>query len=113
MVVVSGQFMLDSESRFSGAAIRMADAKAADIESEAFAMGTINSVDLGAGKVNITHPDIPEIGWSTMTMDMAVVNGIDLSQIKDGQQVHFGVGKNADGMYVITVIHAMDKMGDM
>jgi len=116
-VVVSGQFMLDSESSFSGASIRMADAKAVEIESEAFAMGTINSVDVKASKVNITHPDIPEIGWPTMTMDMDVVNGIDLTKIKSGAKVHFGLGKNADGMYVITVIHLMDKMsmdgGDM
>lgn len=111
-IVISGQFMLDSESSFSGAAVRMAEQADKKVESLAFAMGTINSVNIEENKVNITHPEIPDIDWPPMTMNILVANGIDLTKIQDGTKVHFGVGKNADGIYVITVIHTMDQMND-
>jgi Cu(I)/Ag(I) efflux system membrane fusion protein len=113
-VVTSGQFMLDSESSFNGAALRMADKvkmtvmekpQPTVVETIVTVMGTINSVNVEGMQVNITHGEIREIGWPVMTMDFDVVNTIDLAAIKAPTKVHFGIGKNADGMYVVTSIH--------
>ncbi|GHF19360.1 hemolysin D [Kordiimonas sediminis] len=118
-VVISGQFMLDSESSFTGAALRMAETSTGgkdeqEIETAAFAMGTIHSADIDSRTVSITHPEIPEIGWNPMTMDMEVAKGVPLEDMTFPASVHFGVGQDATGKYVITVIHVMDSaMGDM
>ncbi len=114
-VVVSGQFMLDSESSFSGASVRLTDKslpvtdmQKAVVESLAFATAIINSIDQEEGSLNITHSEIPEIGWPVMTMGMQAVNGIDISNLIEGQKIKFGIGKNSDGMYVITDLEPVD-----
>ncbi len=114
-VVISGQFMLDSESSFIGAELRMVGKDAAEApETAAFAVGTINSVDPESRVANVSHPVIPEIGLSAMTMDMLVVDDVELENIPVPSRVHFGVGQLASGGYVITVIHVMsDSMEGM
>lgn len=107
-VVVSGQFMLDSESSFTGAELRMeAGTEQGGIETSAFAMGTINSVDPENRVVNISHTEIAEIGWPAMTMDMSVADDLELDGIPVPAEVHFGVGQLVTGGYIITVIHVL------
>lgn len=51
--------------------------------------GKVNKVDPSKHTINLSHAAMPAINWPAMTMDFAVLPGIDLSRIKPGQQVEF------------------------
>lgn len=69
----------------------------------AHGIGVVNSLDLEARKINLTHEAIPEIGWSAMTMDFAVGETLDLSTLKKGDNVHFALKRDSDGAYRIAM----------
>jgi Cu(I)/Ag(I) efflux system periplasmic protein CusF len=69
--------------------------------------GLINSVDQSQGLVNITHEPMPALNWPEMTMDLPVVEGVDLESIRAGDAVRFRVELGADQVYRITAIEAM------
>ncbi len=75
-----------------------------DSHNDAHATGTVNSVDPGRHKVNISHSPIPEIGWPAMTMDFPVAASVDLKAIKPGSRVNFTIEKGQGGMYEIKVL---------
>lgn len=56
---------------------------------DAHATGTVNSVDAGQHKINISHNPIPEIGWPAMTMDFPVDPSVDLRSVKPGMRIDF------------------------
>jgi len=66
--------------------------------------GTVNSVDAGAHKVNVSHEPIPAIGFPAMTMDFAVAPSVDLQAVKPGIRVNFTIKQGEGGMYVIQSI---------
>jgi Cu(I)/Ag(I) efflux system periplasmic protein CusF len=66
--------------------------------------GTVNSVDVAARKLNVTHAPIPAIGWPSMTMDFAVAPGVDLSAVKPGTRIRFDMEQGQGGTYVIQSI---------
>lgn len=119
-IVVSGQFLIDSESSLSSGFRRMTEGDEANEEGASlgaapnenqasiFSIGIIHHVMPDQSKINLTHEPIPEIGWPTMTMDFGVVGDVDLESLSDGDTIHFEIGRGADGMYVITAIHKMD-----
>jgi len=78
--------------------------KAPDNSGEATAVGVINSVDASGGKVNVTHEPVKELGWPTMTMDLAVTKRVDLSTVKSGSKVKFKLKLGRDKQYRITEI---------
>ena len=66
--------------------------------------GTVNSVDVKAAKVNLTHGAIPSLKWPGMTMDFAVKDKQALANLKPGQKVEFKVAEQTKGQFVITEI---------
>jgi Cu(I)/Ag(I) efflux system protein CusF len=70
----------------------------------ASATGTINSVDVAAHRVNVSHGAIQALGWPPMTMDFPVAPSVDLNTIKPGAKVNFTLDKGSDGMPVIDAI---------
>ncbi len=70
--------------------------------------GVVNAIDVDGRSVNLSHEPIPSIGWPSMTMDMQVAEGVDLSGIADGAPVSFTLGRGADGIYVITGMEATE-----
>ena len=78
--------------------------KAPAESGEATAVGVINSVDSEGGKVNVTHEPVKELGWPTMTMDLAVSKRVDLSTVKPGTNVKFKLKLGRDKQYRITEI---------
>jgi Cu/Ag efflux protein CusF len=66
--------------------------------------GTVNSVDVAAHRVNVSHGPIPAIGFPSMTMDFAVAPSVDLQAVKPGIRVNFTIEKGEGGMYVIQSI---------
>jgi Cu/Ag efflux protein CusF len=75
-----------------------------DGQNDVHATGTVNSVDPGQRKVNLSHQPIPEIGWPAMTMDFAVAPNVDLRAIKPGARINFTIEKGQGGMYEIHAI---------
>jgi len=73
-------------------------------ETVATGVGTVNSVEAGARKINLTHEPMPEIDWPTMTMNFAVAEGVDLGAVAPGDAVRFSLAEAGDGSYVITAI---------
>ena len=68
------------------------------------AKGLVNSVDIQAGKVNLSHEAIPSLHWPKMTMSFKVSDKQDLALLKPGQRVDFELSEKTPGQYVITKI---------
>ncbi len=66
------------------------------------ARGIVNSV--GSAVFNITHDPIPEIGWPTMTMDIAVLEGAKIGDVTAGDAVSITLEKGPDGIYGIRTL---------
>ena len=70
--------------------------------------GTVNSIDVAAGKLNLTHEPIASLGWKGMTMDFSVQNPALLKNLKPGAQVNFELQKSG-GAYLITRITSLEQ----
>ena len=114
-VVVSGQFLLDSEANLRGSAARMSEMPEAPAHAGSASKGgqanhrgagTVTDIDLAKGRVQIDHGPIPSMSWPAMQMDFAVGDKAALGRLKKGDKVDFQVrGKpNPDGNYVIEKI---------
>ena len=66
------------------------------------AHGVVNSVDLVADSVNITHHAIKALGWPGMTMSFPLRDRTDLASVKIGEKVDFDLARSPSGQYVIT-----------
>jgi Cu/Ag efflux protein CusF len=73
-------------------------------DNDAHGTGTVNSVDSGQHKVNMSHAPIPEIGWPAMTIEFPVASSVDLKAIKPGMSVKFTIEQQPGGMYEIKSI---------
>lgn len=112
-VVLSGHFLIDSEASLKASLMRMTDTssdvnmesstKKMDATSMISGNGVIQSVTATDNKLNMQHEPIPAINWPSMTMDFKYKNGLDVSALKSGDAVTFGLEKSKDG-YVITSI---------
>ena len=69
------------------------------------ASGTVNSVDAGAHKINISHGPIRDLGWQPMTTDFPVEPSVNLKSIKLRSRVKFTLEKGEDGMPVVQSIN--------
>ena len=90
-VVVSGQFLIDSEANLSGMMERLnANApREGAAEQLPVATGTIQSMDLQNKTVTIAHGPVPMMNWPPMTMTFSVTNPALLRGLQRGQRVEF------------------------
>lgn len=115
-VVTAGQFMLDAESSFQAASVRIGGAETLEDNSEntqplsGFTRGTINEVLIEDRSVNITHEAIDALDMMGMTMTFPVSEDVAITSLSAGQSIHFEVTKTPDGRFIVTTIHVM---GDM
>jgi Cu(I)/Ag(I) efflux system protein CusF len=68
------------------------------------AKGKINSVNVKAGKINLSHEAIASLDWPAMTMDFAVQDKASLNKLKPGQKVTFKLIEARKGQYEIIEI---------
>lgn len=71
-VVLSGQFLIDSEASLRGLEVRLNEPEdSAEMEPESSAKYTTSAVveALNEDSVTVTHAPIPSLGWPEMTMD--------------------------------------------
>lgn len=70
--------------------------------AQASGVGVVHALDADKRMVNLTHEPMSELGWPTMTMDLAVTNRVDLSGVKAGDKIKFKVKLGRDKKYRIT-----------
>lgn len=96
-VVVSAQFLIDSEANLRATETRMSEVAQAPTTMHR-AQGTIESID--DGEVTISHGAIPTLKWDAMTMSFKLPPGSMPAGIGVGDEVTFEVKPTADGSYV-------------
>ena len=85
-VVLSAQFLLDSESSKTSDFLRM---RPEDDKNQAQVDGVINAVDPEAGVLNISREAIPKWNRGPATLDFVVQDRLDISGLKVGDQIRF------------------------
>jgi Cu(I)/Ag(I) efflux system membrane fusion protein len=111
-VVVSGQFLIDSEASLRASDMRMTPAGDArenppPAQSGTVATGRLLAIDPGAGNVSLDHDPIPALGWPAMRMDFTLADGVATQGLASGERVRFTLEQQAEG-YRITAIRKDD-----
>lgn len=105
-VVVSGQFMIDSESSLKGSVARMNDAPAADLHH---ADGVVEDID--ADEVMLSHGPVPSLQWGEMTMAFRPPKSGMPAGVKEGDSVRFSFRQTRDGQFEIVSIALAGRAG--
>ncbi len=113
-VVVSGQFLIDSEASLKATAARLTDAAEEGAEPAGAASGTATAVHSGEGRVEkvgkdsitISHGPIPSLHWGPMTMDFRLPREGLPPDVKEGSRVRFAIRPENDGNFSIATIAA-------
>lgn len=96
-VVVSGQFLIDSEASLRATGTRMEGAPRIYR-----ALGEI--VSLAPGALTIRHGDLPSAGMGAMTMPFLASRDVIPPGLKQGDRVHFEFTPEPGGQFRITTI---------
>jgi membrane fusion protein, copper/silver efflux system len=104
-VVLSGQFLIDSEASL-GATLSRLDGPAEKHEAAHKGRGTVSALDVAAGRVELEHEAIPGLQWPAMTMGFIAEDRKQLAALKKGDTVEFEVRAkpDADGHYLLPMI---------
>ncbi|HYC48240.1 MAG TPA: efflux RND transporter periplasmic adaptor subunit [Burkholderiales bacterium] len=112
-VVVSGQFLIDSEASLRSTLGRLeASAEpqkpAAPPAGAHRGRGTVTAVDAAKGRLELDHEPIPSMKWPAMKMGFVVSDRGVLAKVKPGDTVEFTMRGEPDtsGDYVIDSIAA-------
>jgi membrane fusion protein, copper/silver efflux system len=100
-VVVSGQFLIDSEANLKTTMARLEDAPAASQKTYTV-NGKVEAID--AHSALLSHEPIPELKWGSMTMEFKVRHGVPIDGIKEGADVTFDFIDAGKGEYEVTAI---------
>ena len=94
-VVLSGQFLIDSEASLTATLARLENAHTGK--------GRVLGVDQKEGRIELEHEPIASLKWPSMTMGFAVRDREALRSVKPGDAVEFDLSAkpNADGEYAI------------
>lgn len=65
--------------------------------------GTVNSVDIKTGKLNLSMDAVPSLNWPPMAMDFDISDKKALEKLKPGQKVEFDFIEK-QGRYMVTKI---------
>lgn len=111
-VVVSGQFLIDSESSI-GASLQRLDAgteeeTAAETTQEpveeAEGEGVVQGVMADHRMIALAHEPIAPLGWPAMKMNFTVADGVSLEGLEPGAAVRFTLRKDDAGSYRIVAL---------
>ena len=107
-VVVSGQFLIDSEASLQATETRMGEPSAEAAPKGGLHKGTakVLSVDPPSGYVELDHDPIPSLQWPRMQMGFQAEDKRQLWSIKAGDRVEFELNPlpNKDGEFVLHAI---------
>lgn len=106
-VVVSGQFLIDSEASIKGTELRMAPEQTA--ASTHHGTGRVEAID--KEEITISHGPIPSLQWPAMTMSFKLSSSGLPQGIKTGDRVDFEIKPVSDGAYeIVSISKAMKGM---
>jgi Cu(I)/Ag(I) efflux system membrane fusion protein len=89
-IVVSGQFLIDSEASLRATETRMGKGKVHK------GTGMVLSVDPSSGYVELDHEPIASLQWPRMSMGFHVEDKSQLASIKAGERVEFELNEQPD-----------------
>ena len=101
-IVVSAQFLIDSESSVSADLSRIEgpDKKTVNKKPETvWVDGVIQSVMPQHRMAKIRHAPVPEWNWPAMTMKFTFSDAVDLTTLAPEQSIRFQLQRNADKTY--------------
>ena len=98
-VVVTANFLIDSESNLKAALARMTEPKSSVSHH---AVGTLDGVDAKTGTVMVTHEPVASLKWPRMTMEFVPANAALFADVKPGSAIHFEFVERKPGEWVIT-----------
>ena len=115
-VVVSGQFLIDSEASLGGTAMRMGDVPASDggMPDVPTHRGDGKVERIAKDEITLSHGPIPSLQWGPMTMAFRLpANGLP-KNVAVGDAVAFEFRQSGDGMFEITSLSPQGNMpGEM
>ncbi len=105
-VVVSAQFLLDSESSKSSDFKRMHyEVPHSKGVNSIWLEGEIKSIDQNSRVASIKHPKISEWEWPAMTMDFGFSDDIDIGALESGNRIHMELTRQDNASALVTGIH--------
>ncbi len=107
-VVVSGQFLIDSEASLRATGTRMEGAAAPEAAALQTHQAVGEIVGAGAGELLIKHGAIPSAGMGAMTMPFRAPGGAVPLGLKKGDRIRFEFNIQPDGQFQITNIAPAD-----
>ncbi|MDX1589135.1 MAG: efflux RND transporter periplasmic adaptor subunit [Oleiphilaceae bacterium] len=110
-VVVSGQFLIDSESSTTAGLERLSqgeegasEAAAGNEKEPVWTRGRIDSLSDDGESATLTHEPVPEWDWPGMTMPFRLAPDLDPALLQEGRELRFRVRKHPQKGYEITAI---------
>jgi Cu(I)/Ag(I) efflux system membrane fusion protein len=113
-VVVAANFLIDAESNLKAALGGLGSAAPASAPTTATASvaktvghqatGTVDSVDLKDGTVNLSHGPVASLKWPAMTMEFKTANPALLQALKPGAKASVEFVERQPGEWVITSV---------
>ncbi|WP_218309995.1 efflux RND transporter periplasmic adaptor subunit [Alteromonas antoniana] len=109
IVVISAQFLIDSESSKTSDFLRMSDSSQ---PPSVWVEGEVQRVIAAHRMATISHAPVPEWDWPAMTMDFTVDDNVDIEALANAVSLHMEITKAEDGNYRISGIHIMSTKDD-
>lgn len=112
-VVVSGQFLLDSESSLRAAVTRMAPGEeTGEVEAMAESLavwteGFYHGPGRKEGTISLSHQPIPEFGWPAMKMDLPLAPGVTLPELSAEAAIRFELERLDEITYQILAVDVL------
>jgi len=106
-VVVAANFLIDAESNLKAALGNFSEGDAKADKAEApvktyRAQGKLDSIDVTAGTVTVTHEPIPDLQWPGMTMDFNLASPEVVRGVPPGTPIRFEFEQQGPGEFAIT-----------
>ena len=116
-VVVSAQFLIDSESNLKASLGRLNKSimrsRIKTLESRStqiqwVGMGSVKDIDHEKHTLKIHHYPISALNWPEMTMDFKVAPTVDMKKLKRGEEIHFILRRDGTDGYQISNIDVVN-----
>ena len=102
-LVVSGQFLIDSEASLKASMMRMTETDTPMEEQpvrRATGFGVIRGLMPDEGTINIEHEAVPDLNWPPMQMDFRLQEGISMEGLQVGDEISFDLAEQGDGFHI-------------
>lgn len=113
-IVISGQFLIDSEASLKATVTRMSEAPAAQatVAERQTHRGEGKIEQIANGEITLSHGPIPSLQWGPMTMGFKLPVDRLPENIVVGDTVVFETQQATDGRYEITAISRTGSVAD-